>query len=161
MQRISVIAACSPSTMNSNGSQLEIGAGPLFAVQPNGGSGSIAEPEAPALMHPAADDVQHLWALGRAVNSVRDNGPELFDRSTVRMRRRQAIPRRGESGLRDVLGKKPLAVVRDETADVGRHDDIPDRVEGASLTQDATCDVASMRNPITNSGWATKPFILR
>jgi putative SOS response-associated peptidase YedK len=32
------------------------------------------------LMRPAADDVLHLWPVSRAVNSVRNNGPELLDR---------------------------------------------------------------------------------
>jgi putative SOS response-associated peptidase YedK len=33
-----------------------------------------------ALMRPAADDVLHLWPVSRAVNAVRNNGPELLDR---------------------------------------------------------------------------------
>ncbi len=35
---------------------------------------------APAtLMRPAADDVLYVWQVSRAVNSVRNNGPELLD----------------------------------------------------------------------------------
>ena len=32
------------------------------------------------LMRPAANDVLRLWAVSRAVNSVRNNGPDLLDR---------------------------------------------------------------------------------
>ncbi len=32
------------------------------------------------LMRPAADDVLRLWAVSRAVNSVRNNAPDLLDR---------------------------------------------------------------------------------
>jgi putative SOS response-associated peptidase YedK len=38
------------------------------------------EGDAPALMHPASDDVLHLWPVSRAVNSVRNNGSDLLDR---------------------------------------------------------------------------------
>ena len=38
------------------------------------------EGDALALMQPAADDVVELWPVSRAVNSVRNNGPELLDR---------------------------------------------------------------------------------
>jgi putative SOS response-associated peptidase YedK len=33
-----------------------------------------------ALMRPAGDDVLHLWPVSRAVNSVRNNSPDLLDR---------------------------------------------------------------------------------
>lgn len=33
-----------------------------------------------ALLRPAADDLLRLWPVSRAVNSVRNNGPELLDR---------------------------------------------------------------------------------
>ena len=36
--------------------------------------------EAAALMRPAAETVLRLWPVSRAVNSVRNNGPELLDR---------------------------------------------------------------------------------
>ena len=39
-----------------------------------------AEGDAPALLHPAADDVLHLWPVSRAVNNVRNNTAELLDR---------------------------------------------------------------------------------
>ena len=38
------------------------------------------EGNAPGLMHPAADNVLHLWPVSRAVNSVRNNGADLLDR---------------------------------------------------------------------------------
>jgi putative SOS response-associated peptidase YedK len=38
------------------------------------------EGDAPALMHPAADGVLHIWPVSRAVNSVRNNGADLLDR---------------------------------------------------------------------------------
>ena len=38
-----------------------------------------AEGEATALLRPAADDVLRIWPVSRAVNSVRNNGPELLD----------------------------------------------------------------------------------
>ena len=33
-----------------------------------------------SLMRPAGGDELHLWPVGRAVNSVRNNGAELLDR---------------------------------------------------------------------------------
>ena len=36
--------------------------------------------DAPAMMRPAAEGVLHLWPVSRAVNDVRNNGPELLDR---------------------------------------------------------------------------------
>ena len=33
----------------------------------------------PARMHPAADNVLHLWPVSRAVNSLRNNEPDLLD----------------------------------------------------------------------------------
>ena len=36
--------------------------------------------DASALMRPAAETVLHLWPVSRAVNSVRNNGPEQLDR---------------------------------------------------------------------------------
>jgi putative SOS response-associated peptidase YedK len=36
--------------------------------------------EPPALMRPAAEGVLQLWPVSRAVNSVRNNGPDLLDR---------------------------------------------------------------------------------
>ena len=36
--------------------------------------------DAPGLMRPAPDDVLRLWPVSRAVNAVRNNGPELLDR---------------------------------------------------------------------------------
>lgn len=38
------------------------------------------EGNGPALIQQAADDVLHLWPVSRAVNSVRNNGPDLLDR---------------------------------------------------------------------------------
>ena len=36
--------------------------------------------DALGLMRPARDDVLRLWPVSRAVNAVRNNGPELLDR---------------------------------------------------------------------------------
>jgi putative SOS response-associated peptidase YedK len=36
--------------------------------------------EPTGLMRPANDGLLHLWAVSRAVNSVRNNGPDLLDR---------------------------------------------------------------------------------
>jgi len=37
-----------------------------------------AESDPAALLRPAADDVLRVWPVGRAVNSPRNNGPELL-----------------------------------------------------------------------------------
>ncbi len=51
-------------------------------LEPDTWSTWLAPQSDPALdlMHPASDDVLHLWPVLRAVNSVRNNGADLLDR---------------------------------------------------------------------------------
>ena len=50
-------------------------------LEPSDWSAWLGEVEGdpPALMRPAADDVLRLWPVSRAVNSVRNNSPDLLD----------------------------------------------------------------------------------
>jgi hypothetical protein len=47
------------------------------------------------LLRPARDGAVLLWCVSRAVNNVRNNGPELLDGMTIRMRRGRAVRRPG------------------------------------------------------------------
>ena len=69
-------------TTRANGTMQQLHERMPVILEPDGWPTWLGEVEGDtaALMRPAANDVLRLWPVSRAVNSVRNNGPDLLDK---------------------------------------------------------------------------------